>query len=117
MSDKCLKHRPDDHKDPRHLNYQYKQYQRKKHHYDRTVCILPEDEPSKDRANLEALEDHALMTPSTSCDILSNTPPEAMPLDTTAREDTMREDAPLATSHDTSLSPPRLDDAMPGGSN
>jgi hypothetical protein len=27
----------------------------------------------------------------------------------------MREDAPLATSYDTSLSPSRLDDAMPGG--
>jgi hypothetical protein len=101
-------------KDPRHPYYKYSQMQQAKHHYDRTVRILPEDEPSKDRANLEALEDPKLIL-STACDIPSHATSEAMPLDATAREDTMREDAPLATSHDTSLSLPRSDNAMPGG--
>jgi hypothetical protein len=99
---------------PRHPKYKHSQMQQAKHHYDRTVHILPEDELSKDTANLEAVEDPALI-PSIASDIPSHATSEAMPLDTTAREDTMREDAPLATSHDMSLSPPRLDDAMPGG--
>jgi hypothetical protein len=63
---------------------------------------------SKDRASLEALEDHVLLIPY-------NATPEDMPLDATAREDTMREDAPLATSYDMSLLSLRLDPAMPGG--
>jgi hypothetical protein len=67
---------------------------------------------SKDTANLEAVEDPELV-PST--DIPSYATSEVLPLDATTREDTMREDAPLATSHDTSLSPSRSDDAMPGG--
>jgi hypothetical protein len=101
-------------KDPTHPYYKYSQMQQAKHHYDGTVRIEPEDGPSKDTANLEAVEDPEL-TPSTARDIPSHAPSEAMPLDATAREDTMREDAPLATSHDTSLSPSRSDDAMPGG--
>jgi hypothetical protein len=86
-------------------------------HYDNWAIhksLWPEEQTSKDRANLEALEDPKLI-PSTTHDIPSHTTSEAMPLDATAREDTMREDAPLATSHDTSLSPPQSDDAMPGG--
>jgi hypothetical protein len=94
-----------DHKDPGHPLYQYKHCEA----YQQWVTCM-----SKDRANLEALEDHVL-TPSTAQDILSNTPPEALPLDATTREDTMREDAPLATSHDTSLSPPQSDTTMPRG--
>jgi hypothetical protein len=78
------------------------------------VRIEPEDAPSKDTANLEAVEDPALI-PSITSDIPSHTTSEAVPLDATAREDTMREDAPLTTSHDTSLSPPRSDNVMPGG--
>jgi hypothetical protein len=101
-------------KDPTHLGYKHRQQQRKEHHYDGMVHILPEDEPSKDTANLEAVEDPKL-TPSTTRDIPSHMTSEAMPLDATTREDTMREDAPLATSHDMSLSLPQLDDAMPGG--
>jgi hypothetical protein len=62
----------------------------------------------KDRASLEALEDHTPLIPH-------NATPEDMPLDATAREDTMREDAPLATSHDMSLLSPQSDPAMPGG--
>jgi hypothetical protein len=104
----------DDVKDPRHRYYKHSQMQQAKHHYDRTVRIEPEDGPSKDTANLEAVEDPKLV-PSTTCDIPSHATSEALPLDTTAREDTMREDAPLATSHDTSLSLSRSDDAMPGG--
>jgi hypothetical protein len=88
--------------------------QQAKHHYDGTVRILPEDKPSKDTANLEAVEDPALI-PSIAEDIPSHATSEAVPLDATAREDTMREDAPLATSHNTLLSPPRSDDTMPGG--
>jgi hypothetical protein len=103
-----------DTKDPTHPVYKHSQMQQTRHKYDGTVRILPEDEPSKDRANLEALEDPELI-PSTARDILSHATSEAVPLDATTREDTMREDAPLATSHDTSLSPPRSDDAMPGG--
>src|SRR5947208_13370521 len=101
-------------KDPRHLYYKHSQMQQAKHHYDGTVRIEPEDEPSKDTANLEAVEDPELV-PSTAHNIPSHATSEALPLDATAREDTMREDAPLATSHDTSLSPSRSDDAMPGG--
>jgi hypothetical protein len=78
------------------------------------VRIEPEDGPSKDTANLEAVEDPELV-PSTARDIPSHVTSEVLPLDATTREDTMREDAPLATSHDTSLSPSRSDDAMPGG--
>jgi hypothetical protein len=86
-----------------------------RHHNNWAVhkSLWPEEQ-SKDRANLEALEDPTL-TPSTVRDIPSNVLSEAMPLDATTREDTMREDAPLATSHDTSLSPPQSDIAMPGG--
>ena len=62
---------------------------------------------SKDRASLEALEDH---TPLISC----NAPPEDLLLDDAAREDTIREDAPLATSHNPSLLLPNPTD-MPGG--
>jgi hypothetical protein len=91
----------DDRKDPRHPLYLYEQTHRKQG-------------PSKDTANLEAVEDPELI-PSTARDIPSHATSEALPLDATAREDTMREDAPLATSHDTSLSPSRSDDAMPGG--
>jgi hypothetical protein len=105
-----------DAKDPRHPYYKHLQRQQAKHHYDGTVCIEPEDEPSKDTANLEAVEDPELV-PSTVRDIPSHVTSEALPLDTTAREDTMREDAPLATSHDMSLSPSRSDDTMPGGFN
>jgi hypothetical protein len=85
-----------------------------KHHYNGMVRIEPEDGPSKDTANLEAVEDPELI-PSTARDIPSHATSEALPLDATAREDTMREDAPLATSHDMSLSPSQSDDAMPGG--
>jgi hypothetical protein len=91
----------DDRKDPKHPLYLYEQ-----RHWTTGS--------SKDTANLEAVEDPELI-PSTARDIPSHATSEAMPLDATAREDTMREDAPLATSHDTSLSPPRSDDAMPGG--
>jgi hypothetical protein len=90
--------------------------QQAKHHYDGMVRIEPEDGPSKDTANLEAVEDPELV-PSTARDIPSHATSEALPLDATTREDTMREDAPLATSHDTSLSPSRSDDAMPRGFN
>jgi hypothetical protein len=101
-------------KDPTHPYYKHSQMQQAKHRYDGTVRIEPEDGPSKDTANLEAVEDPELV-PSTARDIPSHATSEALPLDATAREDTMREDAPLATSHDTSLSPSGLDDAMPGG--
>jgi hypothetical protein len=104
----------EDVKDPRHRYYKHSQMQQAKHHYDGTVCIELEDGLSKDTANLEAVEDPELI-PSTARDIPSHATSEALPLDATAREDTMREDAPLATSHDTSLSPSRSDDAMPGG--
>jgi hypothetical protein len=105
-----------DHKDPSHPMYKHTQWQQEKHHDLWAVDQhLWADDQSKDRANLEALEDHALITPSTARDIPSNTPPKALPLDATAREDTMREDAPLATSHNMSLSPPRSDTTMPGG--
>jgi hypothetical protein len=101
-------------KDLTHPGYKHRQQLWKEYHYDRTVRILPEDEPSKDRANLEALEDTKLIL-STAHDIPSHATSEAVPLDTTIREDTMREDAPLATSHDMSLTPPQSDSAMPGG--
>jgi hypothetical protein len=101
-------------KDPTHPGYKHRQEEHKKHHYDGMVRIKPEDGPSKDTANLEAVEDPKLIL-STTRDIPSHTTSEAVPLDATAREDTMREDAPLATSHDTSLSQPRLDDVMPRG--
>jgi hypothetical protein len=91
-------------KDLTHPGYKCRQQQRQKHHYDGTVRIEPEDGLSKDTANLEAIEDPELI-PSTARNIPSHATSEALPLDTTAREDTMREDAPLATSHDTSLSP------------
>jgi hypothetical protein len=105
ISDKRPKHRPDDRKDPWHLNYQYKAYQKKKHHDDWAIRENLFRGPSKDRANLEALEDPELI-PSTARNIPSHVTSEAMPLDATTREDTMREDAPLATSHDMSLSLP-----------
>ena len=95
----------DDRKDPNHPLYLYEQ--RRGH---RTTAASS----SKDTANLEAVEDPELI-PSTAPDIPSHATSEALPLDATAREDTMREDAPLATSHDTLLSPSRSDDAMPGG--
>jgi hypothetical protein len=101
-------------KDPTHPYYKHSQMQQAKHRYDGTVRIEPEDGPSKDTANLEAVEDPEFI-PNTARDIPSHATSEALPLDATAREDTMREDAPLATSHDTSLSPSRSDDAMPGG--
>jgi hypothetical protein len=101
-------------KDPTHPGYKRRQDECRKHHYDGMVRIEAEDEPSKDTANLEAVEDPKLIL-STACDIPSHATSEAVPLDATAREDTMREDAPLATSHDTSLSPPQLDDIIPGG--
>jgi hypothetical protein len=101
----------EDVKDLRHRYYKHSQMQQAKHHYDGMVHIEPEDGPSKDTANLEAVKDPELI-PSTACDIPSHTTSEALPLDATAREDTMREDAPLATSHDTSLSPSRLDNAV-----
>jgi hypothetical protein len=104
----------EDVKDPRHHYYKYSQMQQAKHHYDGTVRILPADEPSKDTANLEAVEDPEFI-PNTARDIPSHATSEALPLDATAREDTIREDAPLATSHDMSLTPSRSDDAMPGG--
>jgi hypothetical protein len=66
---------------------------------------------SKDTANLEAVEDPELVL-STAHDIPSHATSEALPLDTTAREDTMREDAPLATSHNMSLSLSRSDNIM-----
>jgi hypothetical protein len=91
-------------KDPTHPGYKHRQRQCEKHHYNGTVRIEPEDGPSKDTANLEAVEDPELI-PSTARDIPSHATSEVLPLDTTAREDTMREDAPLATSHDMSLSP------------
>jgi hypothetical protein len=101
----------DDVKDPRHRYYKHSQMMQAKHHYDGTVHIEPEDEPSKDTANLEAVEDPELV-PSTAHDIPSHATSEALPLDATTREDTMREDAPLATSHDTSMFPSRSDDIM-----
>jgi hypothetical protein len=101
-------------KDPMHPYYKHSQMQQAKHHYDGMVCIEADNAPSKDTANLEAVEDPKLI-PSTACDIPSHATSEAMPLDATAREDTMREDAPLATSHNMSLSLPQSDDAMPGG--
>jgi hypothetical protein len=101
-------------KDLTHPGYKHRQQQREKHHYDGMVRIEPEDGPSKDTANLEAVEDPELIL-STASDIPSHTTSEAVPLDATAREDTMREDAPLATSHDMSLSLLQSDDAMPGG--
>jgi hypothetical protein len=81
--------------------------QQAKHHDNWAIhkSLWPEEQASKDRANLEALEDPELI-PSTARDIPSHTTSEAMPLDATAREDTMREDAPLATSYNMSLSPP-----------
>jgi hypothetical protein len=91
----------DDRKDPKHPLYLYEQRHR-------TTAS------SKDTANLEAVEDPELV-PSTARNIPSHATSEALPLDATAREDTMREDAPLATSHDMSLTPSRLDNAMPGG--
>jgi hypothetical protein len=102
-----------DPKDPNHPVYRHTQRQRAEHHHlwqadqskDSAAHALEDQKKSKDRANLEALEDPALI-PSTARDIPSNVPPEALPLDATVREDTMREDAPLATSHDTSLSLP-----------
>jgi hypothetical protein len=104
-----------DAKDPTHPAYKHLQQQQVKHHDNWAIhkSLWPEEQ-SKDRANLEALEDPELI-PSTAYDILSHATSEAVPLDATTREDTMREDAPLATSYDMSLSPPRSDDAMPGG--
>jgi hypothetical protein len=98
-------------KDLMHPYYKHLQMQQAKHRYNGTVCIEPEDGPSKDTANLEAVEDPELIL-STARDIPSHATSEALPLDATAREDTMREDAPLATSHDTSMFPSRLDDVM-----
>jgi hypothetical protein len=98
-------------KDPTHPYYKHSQMQQAKHQYDGTVCPEPEDGLSKDTADLEAVEDPKLI-PSTAHDIPSHTTSEALPLDATAREDTMREDAPLATSHDTSMFPSRSDDVM-----
>jgi hypothetical protein len=100
-------------KDPTHPYYKHSQKQQAKHHDDWAVRENLFGGPSKDTANLEAVEDPELV-PSTASDIPSHATSEAMPLDATAREDTMREDAPLATSHDTSLSPTSAD-AMPGG--
>jgi hypothetical protein len=57
-----------DTKDPRHPKYKHSQMQQAKHRYDGTVRILPADEPSKDTANLEAVEDPKLI-PSTARDI------------------------------------------------
>ena len=91
----------DDRKDPMHPLYLYEQQQGH-----RTTASS-----SKDTANLEAVEDPELI-PSTAPHIPSHATSEALPLDATAREDTMREDAPLATSHDTSLTLSRSDDAM-----
>jgi hypothetical protein len=79
-----------DSKDPEHPCYQYGYREA----YRQYVCNT-----SKDRTNLEALEDNYPAIPR-------NVPPEDLSLDDTAREDTMREDAPLATSHDPSLPPP-----------
>jgi hypothetical protein len=101
----------EDVKDPRHHYYKYLQMQQAKHHYDGTVRIEPEDGPSKDTADLEAVEDPELV-PSTAHDIPSHATSEALPLDATTREDTMREDAPLATSHDMSMFLSRSDDVM-----
>jgi hypothetical protein len=98
-------------KDPTHPYYKDSQMQQAKHRYDGTVRPEPEDESSKDTANLEAVEDPELV-PSTAHDIPSHATSEVLPLDATAREDTMREDAPPATSHDTSLFPSRSDDIM-----
>jgi hypothetical protein len=95
----------DDVKDPRHCYYKHSQMQQAKHHYDGTVRL------SKDTANLEAVEDPELV-PSTAHNIPSHATSEALPLDATAREDTTREDAPLATSHDTSMLPSRSDNVM-----
>jgi hypothetical protein len=102
-------------KDLRHPYYKELQMQQAKHHDNWAVhkSLWPEEQ-SKDTANLEAVEDPELI-PSTAQDIPSHAPSEALLLDATTREDTMREDAPLATSYDTSWSLPRLDDAMPGG--
>jgi hypothetical protein len=58
---------------------------------------------SKDRTNLEALEDNYPTIPH-------NALLEDLSLDDAAREDTMREDAPLATSHDPSLPTPNKAD-------
>jgi hypothetical protein len=91
-----------DHKDPMHPLYLNEQ----RHLYEQRYQMTSS---SKDTANLEAVEDPKLI-PSTTRDIPSHATSEAVPLDATARED-----APLATSHDTSLSPPQLEDAMPGG--
>jgi hypothetical protein len=44
-----------------------------------------------------------------------NATPKVKPLDTTTRKDTIREDASLATSYDTSLSQLQSDTAMPRG--
>jgi hypothetical protein len=52
-------------KDPTHPYYKHSQMQQAKHRYDRTVRIELEDEPSKDTANLEAVEDPELV-PSTA---------------------------------------------------
>jgi hypothetical protein len=106
-----------DAKNPTHPQYKRSQKLQAKHHDDWAVRENLFGGPSKDTAKLEAVEDPEL-TPSTAHvvhDIPSHATSEALPLDATAREDTMREDAPLATSHDTSLTPSRSDDAMPGG--
>jgi hypothetical protein len=99
ISHKC--HNSGNSKDLEHLHYQYRYCEV----YRQYVMML-----FKDRASLEALEDHMPLIPH-------NTLPEDTPLDDATREDTTREDAPLATSHDLSLSPPLSDSAMPGGFN
>jgi hypothetical protein len=72
------------------------------HHWrtskDSASHALEDQRMSKDRTNLEALKDN---TP---------VPLEDSSLDDAAREDTMREDAPLATSHDPSLPLPNKAD-------
>jgi hypothetical protein len=85
MSHKC--HNSGDSKDLEHPRYQYGYHEVYQQHVIRV---------SKDRASIEAFEDQ---TPCIPC----NVPPEDMLLDDAAREDTMTEDAPLATSHDLSL--------------
>jgi hypothetical protein len=75
-----------DTKDPDHPHHCEQAYQMEYHHW-RT---------SKDRTNLEALEDNAPAIPR-------NAPLEDSSLDDATREDTTREDAPLATSYDLSL--------------
>jgi hypothetical protein len=92
-------HNLGDSKDPEHPHYQYGYCE---------VYWQYIVGSSKDRASLEALEDHMLHIPR-------NVPSEDTPLDDATREDTMREDAPLAISHDPSLSLPQSDLAMPGG--